>query len=166
MNKDIIGFYRGFKKDHRGRSIDDYHNMDYHDMEFTHDFIQWMFPSPIKSKCSSSAPNLTADDVVIIMNDIFIWNKITKSIQKYLDFIGIKSYIQGSFDGRHYIHSISNLEVPKFTEHNVLRISRMFVFLNAIGRRYEAYLIRNAINLENFAWDMVTCLPEWRKDDI
>jgi hypothetical protein len=59
----LIDFYSGRSPDFRGRMIDDIWAMSFDDLEYTHDFIQWLFPLRERSAVQPNVPVL--DDATI-----------------------------------------------------------------------------------------------------
>ncbi|MDX2308200.1 MAG: opioid growth factor receptor-related protein [Hyphomicrobium sp.] len=59
----LVAFLEGRGRDGAGRTIDDVLAMSDGDIEWHHDFIQWLFPLTERSRAQPSAPVLTSDDV-------------------------------------------------------------------------------------------------------
>ncbi|MGH6874408.1 MAG: opioid growth factor receptor-related protein [Aestuariivirgaceae bacterium] len=59
-------FLEGTGSDHRGRSIVHILAFDDESLEAVHDYIQWLFPLPERSRFSAEAPVLTAPEVAMI----------------------------------------------------------------------------------------------------
>ena len=59
----VLEFYRGHGRDHRGRLLADILGFDFYELEFHHDYIQWLFPLPEPSGANASAPLLTDEDI-------------------------------------------------------------------------------------------------------
>lgn len=89
-------------------------NMTLSDYEESHDFIQWMFPSPIPSAYNPDAPILTKEDVVAILAD--------EEAKKCL--------LQFSKDYYRFLEMSDHWRVPG--NHNLLRITRMFTCLRHV----------------------------------
>jgi hypothetical protein len=54
----LIDFYAGRATDNRGRTIDDIWAMSLDDLEYTHDYIQWLFPLRERSSVEPETPTL------------------------------------------------------------------------------------------------------------
>ena len=58
----ILNFYMGTGTDQSNRTIHDVWNFSNSKLEKVHDYIQWLFPTSIKSKYNTSAPVLTLEE--------------------------------------------------------------------------------------------------------
>ena len=56
---EIVRFFRGDQTDHCGRSLSESLGQRHDWLEFTHDYIQWLFPLTEASAFNSNAPILT-----------------------------------------------------------------------------------------------------------
>lgn len=54
----IVAFYRNQRPDSQRRMIEDIWLWDYQKLEYTHDYIQWLFPLQQKSRFNPDAPLL------------------------------------------------------------------------------------------------------------
>jgi hypothetical protein len=52
----IVAFYLNQRPDSQGRMIEDIWLWDSHRLEYTHDYIQWLFPLKQKSRFNPDAP--------------------------------------------------------------------------------------------------------------
>jgi len=142
----LIAFYRGDGRDHRGRSLSDIHAFDFYELEFNHDYIQWLFPLPEPSSASTSAPLLSNDDIRRFQSEPPLRKHLLQSLDVLLSFFGleladadgagaIRVTKADSFDERHevWLHR---------GNHNLLRISRMLRSLTLLGcaRHASAFL--------------------------
>ena len=59
----LVEFYLGRTRDDRGRLIYDILMFDDHQLEHTHDYIQWLFPLDTPSAFNLTAPILTQQDI-------------------------------------------------------------------------------------------------------
>jgi len=140
----IVAFYRGDGRDHRGRSLSDIHAFDFHELEFNHDYIQWLFPLPEPSGANESAPLLSKEDIAAFTGDASLRKALLQSFQLMLQFYGLDLVVRGE-----------NVEVVRsanFDErsgqwlthgnHNFLRISRILRSLTLLGcSRYAVALL-------------------------
>ena len=76
-------------------TIDDFHSafgsrdeFSYAQLEGRHDYIQWLFPSPERSRFNSGSYPLAAADAEAIANDPAAKARLLKSYQLILDFWG------------------------------------------------------------------------------
>ncbi len=132
MNHDelIVNFFLGFSLDSNGRSIQDILDFNEHELENTHDFIQWIFPTNEKSGYNHNAPLLSGN-----FKDMFLANttaqvNFCKTCLHFLNFIGLDCVKLNSAILNNQRHS-SFIDKPK---HNLLRITRVLNSLNQIGK--------------------------------
>lgn len=116
---DILKFYLGEKGDYRSLRDIRYFNND--QMEFTHDYIQWLFPSTEISKYNALAPVLTKKDIEYFLECKSIRVKVRHSVHQFMLFLYNTKYNW----------------CCEFN-HNHLRISRMLKFLMLINMKAEA----------------------------
>ena len=132
---ELVAFYRGDGRDHRGRSLSDIHEFDFHELEFTHDYIQWLFPLPEPSGANESAPRLSKEDVAAFAGDASLREALLRSFELMLQFYGLDLAVRGD--------SVEVVRGPNYDErsavwltsgnHNFLRISRMLRSLSLVG---------------------------------
>lgn len=60
---DIVGFLEGVMPDNRGRLLSHIHRFSDEQMETTHDYIQWLFPTDQPSQSNYNAPVLSPFDI-------------------------------------------------------------------------------------------------------
>ena len=135
----LVAFYRGTGHDHRGRCLSDIHEFDFDELEFHHDYIQWLFPLPEPSAVNASAPLLSNEDVAAFESDDSLQEALLKSFSLMLRFYGVELAGAGtsiemrrgsSFDERSRVWLTSG-------NHNFLRISRILRSLSLLG--HEEY---------------------------
>ena len=164
----LVAFYRGDGRDHRGRSLSDIHAFDLHELEFNHDYIQWLFPLPEPSGVNESAPLLSKDDIAAFAGDASLRKALLQSLQLLLQFYGLDLVVQDE-----------NVEVVKsanFDErrgqwltsgnHNFLRISRILRSLSLLGRGSHALALLKCLEgiyAENARIIGHTTVGYWRR---
>ena len=140
----VVAFYRGNGRDHRRRSLSDIHGFDFYDLEFNHDYIQWLFPLPEPSGANASAPLLSKEDRAAFKSDDSLRSALLQSFELMLEFYGLD-----------YVNRSADVEVERgasFNErsglwltsgnHNFLRISRILRSLTLLGcSRYAVALL-------------------------
>lgn len=138
----LVAFYRGDGRDHRGRSLRDIHEFDFYELEFNHDYIQWLFPLPEPSGVNASAPILTKADIDRFLSDEALRTRLLQSFKLMLSFFGfelaesagagtVTVSTASHFDERHAWLQAGN--------HNFLRITRILRSLTLLGcSRYAA----------------------------
>ena len=58
MNNELVNFHLALGTDDAGRYITEIAAFSFQELEFTHDYIQWLFPLPEPSTCAPDAPLL------------------------------------------------------------------------------------------------------------
>jgi hypothetical protein len=132
----IIEFYRLEGTDSERRTLQSYWKMTDDEMEYTHDFIQWMFPLRDPSSFNPDAPLLTDDDIDAFHRDSALQSALRRSFERFLQFLGLQS------DGD-IIRKAPNFpaRVPTcwiHLNHNWLRITRCLTSLRLLGLTREA----------------------------
>lgn len=62
-------------------------------MEDTHDYIQWMFPNHYRSRFNYSSHSLNYQEAKIFRESRDIGERMVRSFEQYMDFIGIQVYV-------------------------------------------------------------------------
>lgn len=57
-SQDILSFYQGKSPDSEGRMLENIWSWDYQELEYTHDYIHWLFPLKESSRFNPNAPLL------------------------------------------------------------------------------------------------------------
>jgi len=131
----LVAFYRDNGRDHRGRSLSDIHEFDFYELEFNHDYIQWLFPLPEPSGANASAPLLSMEDMAAFESDDSLRSALLQSFELMLEFYGL-DFVGGSADveverGASF-NERSGLWLTS-GNHNFLRISRILRSLTLLG---------------------------------
>ena len=128
MKSQLVAFLEGSGTDSRSRRLVELLQFDDDEIEYTHDFIQWMFPLKEASGSNFSAPNLRASDVDVIRSSAECQQNLETSASWILAFFKRSE------------------EVAQFTNHNHLRVTRIIksLRLNRPGftRHFLAYKFR------------------------
>lgn len=137
----LVAFYRGEGCDHRGRSLSDIHEFDFYELEFNHDYIQWLFPLPERSGANASAPLLSNDDIDRFQSDESLKMRLLRSFELMLRFLGLEPADAND--------AVSVIRAQDFDErrqvwlhagnHNFLRISRILRSLTLLGCSRDAF---------------------------
>ncbi len=85
----ILDFFHRRGRDHRGRSLEDLQNQDEAELEHTHDYIQWLFPLPERSRFNPGAPTLTADDIAAFRREASLREAMITSFRTMMSFYGL-----------------------------------------------------------------------------
>lgn len=136
MESELIKFYKGSGTDQSGRKISDIWNFNHSQLEYNHDFIQWLFPLPERSRFNYSAPVLTKQDIDGFKNDPVLRANVFRSFETMMKFYG--------FEINRADNNYSLIKSAAFKErsanwlnpgnHNFLRITRILKFLTLAGQ--------------------------------
>ena len=110
----LLLFLEGKLPDFKGRYIHDIFNFTDHEIESTHDFIQWIFPLEEASRSSFNAPVLEKFEIEEIRSSNIAKINIINASQWYLSFLKRQNHWI-----RHY-------------DHNHLRITRIIKSLRLL----------------------------------
>ena len=127
MNSQLVAFLEGSGTDSRSRRLVDIWQFDDDEIEYTHDFIQWMFPLKEASGSNFSAPNLRASDVDVIRSSAECQQNLETSASWILAFFKRSE------------------EVAQFTNHNHLRVTRIIKSLRLLHSDQLADQFKQAI---------------------
>ena len=111
--------------------------------ETTHNFIQWLFPSPVPSLASREAPILTVQDTGYFeANGIFRFRMLL-AFERFLQFMGLSLEIGD--DGTWRIIRSENFQESMWAvfNHNHLRVTRVLISLRRCGHRDLSDLFYN-----------------------
>ena len=123
---DLIRFFKNEETDSKWRYHQDILQFTNEQIEYNHDFIQWIFPTIEKSQFHPDSPTIDKRFKERFQKDELAKYNYCKSCQLYLNYIGFhceNGNIQCIKSGRIY-------ELPY---HNQLRITRMLNSLNQVG---------------------------------
>ena len=135
----LVAFYRGDGRDHRGRLLSHIYGFNFSELEFHHDYIQWLFPLPEPSGANASAPLLTNADIASFAGDAFLGEALLRSFQVMLAFYGLTLATRGlEWEVRRATNFRERSSQWLTTgNHNFLRISRILRSLTLLG--HEKY---------------------------
>ena len=114
MNSQLVAFLEGAGTDSCSRRLVDIWQFDDDEIEYTHDFIQWMFPLKEASGSNVSAPTLLASEVEVIRSSAECQQNLKTSASWILAFFKRTD------------------EVAQFTNHNHLRVTRIIKSLRLL----------------------------------
>lgn len=119
---DIIEFLRGNGTDFKGRMLRSLVAATDEELERSHDYIQWMFPSDIPSQCNDHAPVLTPEQIAVLRADVVVLQNIELNLLRMLQFYANEDWI-----------------TPR--NHNFLRITRILrcLWLSGLVERYHQF---------------------------
>ena len=128
----LVDFYRGQATDAERRYLEDIWTWDDEQLEFVHDYIQWLFPLPDASAFNPDAPILTDDDIAAFAADPKLRANLAKSFERILRFFGLTVDPTGAVvEADNFASRIADVwEAPN---HNWLRITRILRSLTLLG---------------------------------
>jgi len=133
---DFIDFYSGKSKNWCGYFIDDILSFSNNQLETTHNYIQWIFPTTEKSKFNKNAPIMTNEIIENFKNNPKCKENMLKCFEKMLNFYGL------TLENKCIVKNINYKERSYnwiyLHHHNYLRITRILKSLKLFGF-YEEY---------------------------
>ncbi|MBV8638887.1 MAG: hypothetical protein JO322_12460 [Candidatus Eremiobacteraeota bacterium] len=146
MNDDpLVQFYKGNATDNRGRYLDEILAWDDDELEYTHDYIQWLFPITTVG-VNPDAPPANAATIEAFCNDPLLRAALLRSLDRMLAFYGLQRTgdeiaPRADFESHRQWLTAGN--------HNHLRLTRIMKSLRLFGldadaRELHASLIRIA----------------------
>ncbi|WP_165075406.1 opioid growth factor receptor-related protein [Paludisphaera rhizosphaerae] len=126
----LVEFYRGTGEDAEGRKLADVWAFSDDEMEFHHDFIQWIFPLQQASRFNPYAPILSDRDIAAFQDEPVLRDNLKHSFDRFLAFVGLEEK-----DGR--VVPAADFESKRqiflAPDHNWLRITRALTSLRLLG---------------------------------
>ncbi len=123
MESKILAFYRGTGCDHAGRTLEEILAWQDSALEFTHDYIQWLFPLPEPSAFNPWAPVLAPSDIAAFRDSQELQHQLRRAAAR------MKIFYQLDRERPSWI-------TPH--NHNFLRLSRILASLRLLGLEDEA----------------------------
>ncbi len=124
---DLLRFFRNEEADCEGRMFEDILKYSPDEIEYKHNFIQWIFPTKEKSAYNQNAPIIDNRFAKRFQDDKLAKCNFCKSCQLYLNYIGYQC-TKGE---------ITRAQSPyifyQLPSHNLLRITRVLNSLNQVG---------------------------------
>lgn len=160
----LVDFYLGEGRDSEGRYIHEIWDWDDGQLEWTHNFIQWLFPLKEQSNFNPDAPLLTSEDIVAFHKDGLLKHNVLRSFKTYANFLGL-DLVEGKVVKADWFEN--RLILWKVTNHNWLRITRVITSLTLLGLEHvadaffqclkklheeEGYVSENTFNYWREAW--------------
>lgn len=130
----LVDFYSGTGRDFAGRSIDDIWRMSLDELEYTHDYIQWLFPLRERSGVQPDAPVLD-DAIIAAFAAANLHERIERSARVMARFYGFEiSEDVGAFTLR-WSGDFDERRRTWLTRgnHNFLRLTRIMKSLATLG---------------------------------
>lgn len=136
MTSRLIAFYAGNGTDSRGRTIDDVWSMSLDELEYTHDYIQWLFPLRDRSSVEPLTPTLD-DAAIAAFHSLDMRDRLVRSAETMAEFYGFRMQRDATTwrlvpapnaPQRHLVWLTAG-------NHNFLRLTRIMKSLATLGLR-------------------------------
>ncbi len=140
----LVSFYRNLAPDDRGRMLDGILARDDDWLEYTHDYIQWLFPLVAPSGANPAAPVLDEGQIAVFQDDAALQATLLQAFDRMLAFYGLARQGGAIVKGENWSGRKSNW----FTRptHNNLRITRILTSLRLLGLEPEARALYQALS--------------------
>lgn len=146
----------------------------YSQLEGRHDYIQWLFPSPERSRFNAASAPLSAEEALAISQDPVCKARVQKSFLLICDFYGfaMPDPATGQLQ-RHEGFESRFLNLNTLGNHNFMRISRIVNCLNNTGWHQYSQPFLKMLYTEAFETQGLSCcrdsfakfwmqlLPDW-----
>lgn len=133
----LSAFYRNEGKDVEGRTLTNIWGFSFKQKEAAHNYIQWLFPLPEKSKHNFKGPQPTLEMFEELNKDPAIRLNMLHSFKVMLNFYGLKLKKDGTVVQTKSFKTKKNNWL-KAGDHNHLRISRIIRSMKLFGFEAEA----------------------------
>lgn len=139
----LIPFFEGKAPDSFGRFFDDILSQDDFWLEYTHNYIQWLFPNQEPSGVYKNAPTINDEVITAFAENPLLQQQLRRALMRMLAFYGLEMENitvkkAGNWDAR---------KKNWFTRrnHNALRITRILKCLMTLGLKDEAIAFYDAL---------------------
>jgi hypothetical protein len=145
---ELLAFYRGTGCDHRGRTLDDILAFSDAELEATHDYIQWLFPSDQASAFNAQAPVIGVAEIDAFQASPKLQRRLGQSLDRMLAFYGFLRRLNG---GEAFITEAANAAIQQRNwlqpgNHNHLRLTRMLRCCTLLGLKPDARALLMALD--------------------
>ncbi len=134
MNKPLIDFYLGKSPTAGGYMIKDIWGWEYDILEYTHDYIQWLFPLREESNFNLDSPVLDKETIDQFKNDPLLQEYLLKSFLMMIEFYGFELNVDNNIiikPSIDYNNRSRNWLSPY--NHNYRRITRILKSMTLLG---------------------------------
>src|SRR3954471_6740623 len=90
MATPLVDFYAGTGTDSRGRTLAEIHQWSFAQLEYVHDYIQWLFPLRERSAFRPDAPTLTDEEIDTFQSRPDLRDGLLTSLDVMLRFYGFE----------------------------------------------------------------------------
>ncbi len=142
MNR-LLSFCRGRAPDGQGRYVGEILQQDDQWLEYTHDYIQWLFPNREPSGVNPDAPTITDEVQMAFLQEPELRDQLGKSLARMLAFYGLAGEGDLIVKGANWGQRKDNWFI--YDTHNNLRITRMLKCLAELGLAGEGRALFQAL---------------------
>lgn len=136
----VLDFYLGVLADWKPEKIYELSDLE---LEYNHDFIQWLFPLKELSRFNHDAPFLSDKDIWYFQNSSLLRSAMLISFEKMLGFYGL--FLEGNVI-KQFKHDVELQETwINYGNHNYLRITRILKCLTLCGLKNYALIFYDAL---------------------
>ncbi|QOY87180.1 opioid growth factor receptor-related protein [Paludibaculum fermentans] len=140
----LVSFYGGTTRDDEGRWLQEIRQWPDERLEYTHDYIQWMFPLRERSQFNSGAPVLDEAAIAVFLHDAGLRAELFESLKRMLVFYGLEWH-EGAVRRTERFAERAG-EWVAAGHHNHLRITRILKCLTLLGLADEARAFFNCLS--------------------
>ncbi|HKT46112.1 MAG TPA: opioid growth factor receptor-related protein [Candidatus Acidoferrales bacterium] len=143
----LLAFYSAAARDNRGRTLDEILGWSDDELEFTHDYIQWLFPLTDRSGFNPEAPVLDDATIAAFRERPQLRQKLHSAFRRMLVFYG--------FQLQEASEALTVVRAGNFKErsrnwltpgnHNHLRLTRILKSLRLLGLEAESAALFRAL---------------------
>lgn len=131
----ILAFFESAAPDDRGRYFDEVLRFDDAALEYTHDFIQWLFPTRERSGANPDAPRLDDDAIAVFRSTQRFQTALRRGFDRMLAFYGLQCDGDSIVPGHDFAMRSHWLTRGN---HNHLRLTRILTSTHTLGLEQEA----------------------------
>lgn len=144
----LVSFYLGKHPDDKGRYINEILSWNYDQLEYTHNYIQWLFPLKERSSANPRAPVLDEAQINEFRSNVALRTQMIKSLKIMLSFYGLQIQADESAIklSRSPEYSERKLVWLSYRNHNYLRITRILTSLCLLGLEEHALAFFNVLD--------------------
>jgi hypothetical protein len=162
----IVEFYRGTKPDYLGRRLQEIWQWDNDHLEYSHNYIQVLFPNREPSEFNANAPLLDPVTIDAFLHDEQLRKNLATSLQRMLRFYGLEYKEESGkvVKGPDFSERAGDWITPH--NHNFLRITRILKCLVDLGLLDSARASNECLNeiYSEFAADIgPEAIAYWRR---
>jgi hypothetical protein len=153
----IIAFYKNDAIHPAGYTLEQLWDWSDQDLEYHHDYIQWLFPLPNPSREVSGCPVITAKEIARFRSDDSLRQALRTSMYRMLRFYGLK--MTEPEGGRQRIIPAGDFPQKQLIwltpdNHNYKRLTRILRSLRILGLERESTLLFWALHRLYQAWSI------------